>query len=113
VKLVADPFILYGEFFLERFDKSLADEAEWSDEIGKDPDIHVVECLRKWSLIWNNIYNASRNFKRFFFRRIFNIPNLSSRSFVVHCALFWLTMGIPYGIVVTNLMTRSYHGQSI
>jgi hypothetical protein len=45
VKLVADPFILYGGFFLERFDKSLADEAEWSDEIGKDPDFHMYENL--------------------------------------------------------------------
>jgi hypothetical protein len=33
MKLVADPFIFYGEFFLERFDKSLADVAKRSDEI--------------------------------------------------------------------------------
>ena len=43
MKLIADPFILYGEFFLERFDKSLADVTKRSDEIGKDPDVHLWE----------------------------------------------------------------------
>ena len=45
MKLVADPFILYGEFFLERFDKSLADVAKRSNKIGKDPDFHMYENL--------------------------------------------------------------------
>ena len=62
MKLVADPFILYGEFFLERFDKSLADVAERSDKIGKDPYIHFLGCLHKWSLNW--LQNLDRRRRR-------------------------------------------------
>jgi len=54
MKFIAHPFILYGEFFLERFDKTLADVAERSNEIGKDPYIHVLECLRS-GLNWDAV----------------------------------------------------------
>ena len=47
MEFIAHPFILYGEFFLERFDKTLADVTKRSDKIGKNPYIHILECLRK------------------------------------------------------------------
>jgi hypothetical protein len=107
VKFVADPFILYGEFFLERFDKSLADVAERSNKIGKDPDIHVVECLRKWSLNWNNIYKTSRNIKRFFFRRIFNHPKFIIAQFCRPGRFILFDDAYTVRYNENNFMTRS------
>ena len=39
--LNAQPFHLEVEFLLQLFDKSLADEAEWSYIVGKNPDIYT------------------------------------------------------------------------
>ena len=39
--LNAQPFNLEVEFLLQLFDKALADEAEWSYIVGKNPDIYT------------------------------------------------------------------------
>ncbi len=58
MKFIAHPFILYGKFFFERFDKTLADVAERSDEVRKNPYIHILGCLHKWSRNWNAVYKT-------------------------------------------------------
>jgi len=41
VEFKADPFNIEGKFLLKLFDKAPADVAERSDEVGKNPDVHV------------------------------------------------------------------------